>query len=95
MSVAPQPIDINETVKNLGFQVIGKYDSKGAKVNLKTKDILNKQLSLAHYTNSLAQNFVTDAFVAHALSFLERKQQKETKRPTFTKAQLYETVQRI
>ena len=42
MSVAPQPIDINETVKNLGFQVIGKYESKDAKVNLKTKDILNK-----------------------------------------------------
>lgn len=73
MSVAPQPIDINETVKNLGFQVIGKYESKDAKVNLKTKDILNKQLSLAHYTNSLAQNFVIDAFVAHALSFLESK----------------------
>lgn len=74
MSVPPQPIDINETVKNLGFKVIGKYDSKDAKVNLKTKDALDRQLSLAHYTNSLAQSYVIDAFVAHALSFLESKQ---------------------
>ena len=74
MSVPPQPIDINETVRHLGFQVIGKYEKKDAKVNMKTKDILDRQLCLAHYTNSLAQSFVIEAYVAHALSFLERKQ---------------------
>jgi hypothetical protein len=53
ISNVPLNIDIALQVKSLGFSVIGNYESKGAKVNLREKNEQMKLLTLSHYTNSL------------------------------------------
>lgn len=38
ISNVPQNIDLAQQIKALGFTVIGNYESKGAKVNLREKN---------------------------------------------------------
>jgi hypothetical protein len=72
VSNIPQPFDINQTAKSLGFEIMGHFESKNAKINV--RDIKSQKqnlFSLALYANQIVYWFQFESFLSHALYYLE------------------------
>lgn len=92
ISNAPQAFDINEIAKALDFEVIGHFESKDAKVNLRNLQ-REKLFSLSLYANSLLNEFQFEALLAHSISLLEKRSNlKEPGVFQFMKADLFKVL---